>query len=431
MVQTKLRSWPELKDPEYLRTNSFVTVESWIEGKQVDDGAEKLWRIHDKLYDFTEWIQKHPGGETFLRVSKGTDITELFEAHHVSVAAENLLPRFYVREAQTPRNSPYTFKDDGFFRVLKKRIREELPSVPKTVRLKSILIADSVVVTALTLLVIGSIMKSYLVGLAAGVPLTLGVITAHNFFHQKPNWRRFYFDLTFLSHREWIVSHVMSHHIYPNTKMDLEIVMFSPFLQWLPTPEKSWISRHLSLIYAPVVYGSLFFAQGIVRFLRKGFQSHDLANLVVPGVILVASSWDIMFTLKLWVGVIWVASSIFSFIGTTAAHHAPDLFHEGDVPREDRDWGLQQLDAVVDRKEISGSLPLTLFTFGDHTLHHLFPALDHAVLEHLHPTFEKVCAQFNVHHEATPYWTLIKGQFQQLARTTPRIFPLKAAEKQR
>lgn len=43
---------------------------SWLEGKRVDDNAEKLWRVHDKIYDLTDFINKHPGGKEWLELTK-------------------------------------------------------------------------------------------------------------------------------------------------------------------------------------------------------------------------------------------------------------------------------------------------------------------------------------------------------------------------
>lgn len=48
----------------------FANVYTWIEDKKVDDGAEGLWRIHDGLYDFSEFIKQHPGGEDWLVMTK-------------------------------------------------------------------------------------------------------------------------------------------------------------------------------------------------------------------------------------------------------------------------------------------------------------------------------------------------------------------------
>lgn len=42
----------------------------WLEGKKADDGAEGLWRIHDDLYDFQDFVKSHPGGSMWLEVTK-------------------------------------------------------------------------------------------------------------------------------------------------------------------------------------------------------------------------------------------------------------------------------------------------------------------------------------------------------------------------
>lgn len=87
------------------------------------------------------------------------------------------------------------------------------------------------------------------------------------------------------------------------------------------------------------------------------------------------------------------------------------------------DWGLSQLDAVMDRKEISGSHFLVLTNFGDHCLHHLFPTIDHGTLELLYPTFEEVMNKFDINLRMVSQWDTIKGGFQQLARVTPNSSP--------
>lgn len=44
-------------------------------------------------------------------------------------------------------------------------------------------------------------------------------------------------------------------------------------------------------------------------------------------------------------------------------------------------------------------LPITLTSFGDHTLHHLFPALDHAYHPALYNILAETCNEFNVRFE--------------------------------
>lgn len=53
-----------------LRDHPLKIGSLWLEGKRLDDGAEGLWRIHDQLYDFTDFINSHPGGSDWLSLTK-------------------------------------------------------------------------------------------------------------------------------------------------------------------------------------------------------------------------------------------------------------------------------------------------------------------------------------------------------------------------
>ncbi|VEN43802.1 unnamed protein product [Callosobruchus maculatus] len=87
------------------------------------------------------------------------------------------------------------------------------------------------------------------------------------------------------------------------------------------------------------------------------------------------------------------------------------------------DWGIFQLDAVRDRKDIVGSPFLVLTNFGDHALHHLFPTIDHGYLDSLYPEFYETCKEFGLQYECTTQMGLIKGQYWQLAKVKPNPNP--------
>lgn len=113
---------------------------SFLTAKRVDDDVEDgLWRIHDTLYDLTEFINSHPGGPDWLTLTKGTDITEAFEVHHLDPTKLNsYLKKFYVRPATTPQNSKLTFKPNGFYVTVRKRVAEKLRTIDvKTINFKS------------------------------------------------------------------------------------------------------------------------------------------------------------------------------------------------------------------------------------------------------------------------------------------------------
>lgn len=105
-----------------------------METKRIDDAVEDgLWRIHDTIYDLTEFIDKHPGGTDWLEMTKGHDITEAVEAHHVFLdRLKPHLEKYKVRTTSKPRNSKLTFKPDGFYVTLRKRVAEKLPTLEQS-----------------------------------------------------------------------------------------------------------------------------------------------------------------------------------------------------------------------------------------------------------------------------------------------------------
>lgn len=401
----------------------------WLEGKRHDDGAEGLWRIHDTLYDLTEFATRHPGGASWIRLTRGTDITEAFETHHITTKAESLLPKYKIREAKQPRNVRLTFKDDGFYRTLKRRVRDKLTEVDKTPVATSRLIIDSLLATAFVLALVAIKSGSYLVAAGSGLFVCWTMICAHNFFHQKDNWRMRLFNLAFFSYREWRVSHAMSHHQYPNSIMDLEISYFEPFLCWLPNPKlKGNLKRYGAWVYGPVVYSMLFIGEFVKRTIasiktgKNEFFADDMITFIMPTVMYLAESSCLVGVLKMWLFIVLVASFCFGVIGLNAAHHHPEIFHSGDKIPDEIDFGVYQIAAVIDRADVKGSQFAVLTSFGDHCLHHMFPTLDHGILPQLYPVFHKTCEEFETTYRECSWLHHIVGQHRQLARVDTRVY---------
>ncbi|XP_022905147.2 cytochrome b5-related protein-like [Onthophagus taurus] len=414
-----------------LRDCHLKTCDNWLEGKRIDDNINGLWRIHDKLYDFSDFINLHPGGKDWLILTKGTDITEAFECHHLNGKAENLLGKYLKKSANFPRQSPFTFQENGFYRTLKKRVQNEIKNIPESYSHKSKMIIDTIFVIFMITSLLANSQKSYFFGIIAGVSLNFLAIAAHNFFHQKDNFRMYYFDLTLMSSRDWRVSHALSHHLFPNTINDLEISALEPFLQYLPH-QKNFVARYLSWIYSPIFYTVVFTASSIRMIVqlikyKKLPRKENFLPILYFFLIYFGSNITFMETLKTFFFIQSVASLFFGIIGINAAHHHPDIFHDGDASRSQTnlDWGIHQLDAVMDRKEILGSHFWVLLSFGDHGLHHLFPTIDHGKLGKLYPILQKTCKEFGVELKLNTIWGLTFGQFKQLSRIEPNRKPLK------
>lgn len=145
---------------------------------------------------------------------------------------------------------------------------------------------------------------------------------------------------------------------------------------------------------------------------------HDLLAFTLPAFLYLTTNVGLGSAIASWAIILGMASFLFGFIGLTAAHHDPRIYHDGDATRSDRDWGLYQLDTIIDRGDIKWSDLLVLTHFGEHALHHMFPTLDHGVLKQLYPELQQTLQEFRSELREINHWGHIKGQTQQLLRTT-------------
>ncbi|XP_047510039.1 cytochrome b5-related protein-like isoform X2 [Pieris napi] len=363
-------SFPQLKYPS-LRDEGLKDPVLWLTGKAMDDGAEGLWRVHDKLYDLESFIDRHPGGREWLELSKGLDVTEAFEAHHLNPSTEKMLSKFYIRDAKSPRNSPFTFQDDGFYRSLKRRVWEELKTIPKMENRRSDMVTDGLLATCLAASTIASWAENYWIATAAcfiaSVCLAWILVAAHNYIHRGPNFRMYYFNLALWSYRTSLI------------------------------------------------------------FLRPGFFTHhirwhDGIGLLLPIWIYLTSGTSFYHAVVSWLWINCTASFIFFTIASNAAHHHPMIFKDGDeVSDVTPDWGMHELEAVMDRRDINDSHFKVMTFFGHHALHHLFPTLDHAVLEHLYPVFLEYCEKYKANFKETSSLDLFIGQIKATLKTRPTL----------
>lgn len=123
----------------------------------------------------------------------------------MGVSVEKILAKHYVREAKTPRNSPFTFEEDGFYRTLKREVVEELKKIPKHVPKYADRIIDGLFSTFLITSALACWAKNYWIVMAsyliASLSLAWTVVAAHNYIHRKTNWRMYLFNFSLWSYR--------------------------------------------------------------------------------------------------------------------------------------------------------------------------------------------------------------------------------------
>lgn len=185
------------------RDDLLKGCKKWLDGRRLDDNAEGLWRVHDKLYDLKDFANRHPGGKFWLDVTEGTDITEHFETHHIKDTAEKLLPKFFVRDAKLPRNYKITFNEDGFYKTLKRRVASKLDDLDHSAEANSRFYCDFMFASLLLLSTISARDENFFIATTAALSLSWLTTIGHNFIHQKDNWRMYMVNFSLMNFREW------------------------------------------------------------------------------------------------------------------------------------------------------------------------------------------------------------------------------------
>ena len=226
-------------------TQLIETPATWLADKAADDQRRTgvtpgLWCVHGKLYDLSSFMARHPGGQEWLSMTRGSDITELVETHHLNMpAVEAVLTKTFVKEA--PRAAlakaepRFTFEPNGFYKTLQRRVvavvgtdmaqhgpTSEMLAVCTTLLLCWALAFGAMCVAPMATAAIASIVAAFLLHGLMGV--------GHNFFHQADNLWMYAFDLSLFTSHGWRVSHAISHHTYANLEIDTEVSSVEPFL---------------------------------------------------------------------------------------------------------------------------------------------------------------------------------------------------------
>lgn len=119
----------------------------------------------------------------------------------------------------------------------------------------------------------------------------------------------------------------------------------------------------------------------------------------------------------IWGYITMTAEFLFGSVFFNRGHHGVATIHQNDEIKS-FDFGEFQLSATADRVEANHNTFTSLAYFGDQVLHHLFPALDSAILPQLKETLLQTCKEFDV--DLQPETSMLNatiGQFQQLYRS--------------
>lgn len=92
----------------------------WLEQKSdfdvvLHEKDRSNWVVDNKIYDLSNFVEKHPGGAHWLQRTRGHNITELFYTHHLNEAkAKEVLAKYYISDCKN-EFTRFTFKSGDFY----------------------------------------------------------------------------------------------------------------------------------------------------------------------------------------------------------------------------------------------------------------------------------------------------------------------------
>jgi hypothetical protein len=340
--------------------------------------------IHGKLYHEAQIDTfKHPGGQLFIEISKGTDATALFETHHINYnKALNALSSLSVA-TDTESEKFDIFYDFSSYREFRHHAFQlfKTDTSRRMNLLTTLTLWFTISITAIMHYVtvtetVGSLRWVLSCFCSAFLNTVCGGY-GHNAVHVL-HFTSVLLDWNGLSAYEWLHEHVHSHHMYTNTAFDHDALSMMPLLHWIPENDSSHITTGL----LPHWGKHLIFSIAEIAVAFNGLFIHrtrwKLGNKKIPLWLQLAPC---LFVVRLG-SYFFQKNGFVTFLLTMglAGYYFSYLAHLSHVY-----GGNYMPNFLIHQLQNTKDIPTPLFPamvmFLDRqTLHHLLPTIDHTRL---------------------------------------------------
>jgi sphingolipid 8-(E/Z)-desaturase len=379
-----------------------------------------LWYIHGKAYDLKDWIHEHPGGDYILKISRGTDCTELFEMYHSASLKDRFistsLQKFQVQTKTSLTTTTYEWNKTPLYDDMKRVVHAYRRQHGVKGTDSSLALVWSMCwglihyYTGLQwMLGQGGISNAFMLGLSiwfwCANHLHNGTHYAVFYDTQLNEWCGWLGGWLFCLPSAWVRQHVVGHHVHTNTPLkDPDLYHYERL--WYTTPQTSadeqtptyWFLFFLAPL-STQWYPSL---KGSIRLLRKNkWKGTHVETVWAPGEKMrLRIQWICLILLLLFVGLRttnmavmttpFLVVSILYYAFSQVSHINGDSFK---TPKS-REWVAHQI-ATTRGDYAYDSLFWNLLSIGlnNQAFHHCFPTVHPChfpALSHLlKPVFEK------------------------------------------
>lgn len=345
----------------------------------------------------------HPGGNTFIEINKGCDITTLFETHHINHKLVNKsLNNLTVVGSFTPKIN-YNFTNyqklrNELFNIFSTSRSRMMNNITKLSLSFYLFIAIYLHIKLLTYNYSNVNLYFYIICIFSSLFNSILGGFGHNGVH-KLLYSSLLLDWNGLSALEWLLEHAHSHHMYTNTIYDHDALSMQPFLNWIPSNENSLFNnkgKHLIFSIAEIVVpiqGNLIHRFRWSILLNKNY---PIWLRLAPLIFIFRILSHILFQ-GLIFGIINLLICLFF-----AGYYFSYLAHLNHVNINNKNYeNLNNVDFVKHQLEntndikINNYLSHIFLNLNKQKMHHLFPTIDHCHLEKVYKIYNFQAEKIN------------------------------------
>jgi len=432
-----------LSSPRSSLANEMDSVKYTWDQVEAHRSVNDCWMVIDgKVYDFTSWVPKHPGGQLIMN-GAGRDASPLFLSYH-PLRVQAMLPTYQIGEIDDYK--PYYKWQTEFYTTMKRRVEEvvkrhDLRSDSKEMFLKSAVLLVIWAFAYYLAFSTGNIFAALILGFVHG---HIGIQIAHDGNHGSFSKRPWLsklaaasMDIMGASSLNWEMQHNVGHHPnsnrkgdYYNEDYDPDAKSGYPFVRL--TPNHDWKPMHQ---YQHIYIWALFSFVGL-KWLYGDFRSlilrryqtfvyWDISTAYLVWTLTAKSFFFFYafgvfaYTYGLWHGwcmfFVFLAAQSYVFILMFAVNH---LTEDSEFPNEtfiERDWAKLQISTSTNYSRDSR---LWLWLSGGLNFqieHHLFPSICHMYLPYIAPVVKQTCKEFNVPYSSfDSYWDAVGSYYKHI-----------------
>ncbi|KAI8917733.1 delta-5 desaturase [Powellomyces hirtus] len=418
--------------------------------------ARPMVAIRGKLYDLTDFVDRHPGGRDIMLLSTGRDVTQVYETYHDMARTEKILRKYHVGTL-TDSALPTFPEPSPFQTTLRTRISEHFRRTGHDPKFHPLhLIHYAVVIGA----IVGSYYAQFFVpvvrdslALSTIAALVLGLFCAqscftivhdasHASFSHKPwLWTAFGAWHDFMngaSHVAWFYQHVLGHHPYTNLpNADPDVATSDKHFRRI-RPHQKWFMPYLHQhLYAPIAYSfyglksrwddvsNIYLTQSRGAIAINPLQPHQhaifwagkafflLHRIVLPALFCVSLRRTLW--LFFWADVATSLTLALVFQANHVVEHVAWPHPDKDTNIVPVDWMEMQIETAQDYGH--DHFLTTKFTgaLNYQVVHHAFPNICQWWYTDIAPIVKQTCKEYNVtYHLRDTFYEAIKDHIDLL-----------------